>query len=76
VAEKVESTDAMRSLIGVESQPWTHEVTTTSVRAFARGVGYTGGVEEKGERLAELELHMMNEHGRNTTPGTAVVRFL
>ena len=26
------------------SRPWTYEVTTTSVRAFARGVGYTDPV--------------------------------
>lgn len=44
MAEKIEITDAMRGLIGVESKPWTHEVTTTSVRAFARGVGYTDPV--------------------------------
>ncbi|MDP6977640.1 MAG: MaoC family dehydratase N-terminal domain-containing protein [Myxococcota bacterium] len=41
MAENFEITDEMRAVIGVESQPWTHEVTSTSVRAFARGVGYT-----------------------------------
>jgi hypothetical protein len=41
MAENFEITDEMRSVIGVESAPWTHEVTTTSVRGFARGVGYT-----------------------------------
>lgn len=41
MAEKIEITDEWRKVIGVESAPWTHEVTTTSVRAFARGVGYT-----------------------------------
>jgi acyl dehydratase len=41
VADGFEITDEMRALIGTESAPWTHEVTTTSVRAFARGVGYT-----------------------------------
>lgn len=41
MAEKIEITPEMRAVIGVESPPWTHEVTTTSVRAFARGVGYT-----------------------------------
>ena len=41
MAEEIVITDSMRALIGVESQAWTHEVTTTSVRAFARGVGYT-----------------------------------
>lgn len=44
MAEKIEITDEMRAVIGVESKPWTHEVTTTSVRAFARGVGYTDRV--------------------------------
>ena len=44
MADKIEITDEMRSTIGVESKPWTHEVTTTSVRAFARGVGYTDHV--------------------------------
>ena len=41
MAQDFEITDEMRAAIGVESPPWTHEVTTTSVRMFARGVGYT-----------------------------------
>lgn len=44
MAEEFELTDAMRARIGEESEPWVHEVTTTSVRAFARGVGYTDPV--------------------------------
>ena len=44
MAETFELTDEMRSQIGSESPPWTMEVTTTSVRAFARGVGYTDPV--------------------------------
>jgi hypothetical protein len=44
MAESFEITDEMRALVGVESESWTHEVTTTSVRAFARGVGYTDPV--------------------------------
>ena len=32
-------------------------------------------VEENGERLAELELYVNNAKGKNTTPGTAIVRF-
>jgi len=44
MAENFEITDEMRAAIGVESPPWTYEVTTTSVRAFARGVGYTDPV--------------------------------
>ncbi len=44
MAEQFEITDEMRAVIGRESPPWTLEVTTTSVRAFARGVGYTDPV--------------------------------
>ena len=44
MAEEFEITDAMRAKIGTESPPWPYEVTTTSVRAFARGVGYTDPV--------------------------------
>ena len=44
MAEKFELTDEMKSKIGWESASWTYEVTTTSVRAFARGVGYTDPV--------------------------------
>jgi acyl dehydratase len=40
VAREVEITDEMRQAIGRPSRPWTLEVTTTSIRAFARGVGY------------------------------------
>jgi acyl dehydratase len=41
MAAEFELTDEMRAVIGVESDPWPVEVTTTSIRAFARGVGYT-----------------------------------
>jgi hypothetical protein len=41
VAAEFELTDEMRAVIGVESDPWPVEITTTSIRAFARGVGYT-----------------------------------
>jgi hypothetical protein len=41
MAESFEITDEMRGVIDIESSPWTHEVTTTSVRGFARGVGYS-----------------------------------
>jgi hypothetical protein len=44
MAEQFELTDAMRARIGSTSPPWTAEVTTTSIRAFARGVGYTDPV--------------------------------
>jgi acyl dehydratase len=40
MAETFEITDEMRAEIGVESDPWPYEVTTTGIRAFARGVGY------------------------------------
>ncbi len=41
MAVEFELTDEMRAVIGVESEPWPVELTTTSIRAFARGVGYT-----------------------------------
>ena len=44
MAKEFELTDEMRDQIGRESPSWTAEVTTTSVRAFARGVGYTDPV--------------------------------
>ena len=44
MAEEFEITEEMRSKIGEESPPWTYELTTTSVRGFARGVGYTDPV--------------------------------
>lgn len=44
MAQEFELTEEMRSHVGEESDPWTHEVTTTSVRAFARGVGYVDPV--------------------------------
>lgn len=44
MAESFEITDEMKARVGVESTPWTFEVTTTGVRAFARGVGYTDPV--------------------------------
>ena len=44
MAEQFELTQEMKDQVGWESQPWTWEVTTTGVRAFARGVGYTDPV--------------------------------
>lgn len=44
MAKEFELTVDMRKAIGATSPPWTYEVTTTSVRAFARGVGYTDPV--------------------------------
>ena len=41
MAAEFELTDEMRAVVGVESEPWPVEITTTSIRAFARGVGYT-----------------------------------
>jgi hypothetical protein len=35
-----EITDAMRAVVGVESEPYPVEFTSTGIRAFARGVGY------------------------------------
>ena len=39
-----ELTDDMRAVIGVESSPWPVEFTSTGIRGFARGVGYTDPV--------------------------------
>lgn len=44
MAEKIEIREEWKSQVGVGSPPWIYEVTTTSVRAFARGVGYTDPV--------------------------------
>jgi acyl dehydratase len=44
MAAHFEITDAMRAEIGRELPPWTYEITRTSVRAFARGVGTTDPV--------------------------------
>lgn len=44
MAENFQLTDELKATIGQESAPWTYEVTSTSVRAFARGVGYTDPV--------------------------------
>jgi acyl dehydratase len=44
MAEGFELTEEMKASIGQASEPWSYEVTTTSVRAFARGVGYTDPV--------------------------------
>lgn len=44
MAKEFTLTDEMRAQVGRESPPWTAEVTSTSVRAFARGVGYTDRV--------------------------------
>ena len=39
MADEFEITDDMRAQIGKETEPWTYEVTTTSVRMYARGIG-------------------------------------
>ncbi len=44
MAEAFELSEEMRAVIGVDSDPWPIEITTTSVRAFARGVGYVDSV--------------------------------
>lgn len=40
MADSFELTDEIRAQIGTETEPWSYEVTTTGIRAFARGVGY------------------------------------
>lgn len=44
MAENFEITEEMKSKIGWTSEPWIYEVSRSSVRAFARGVGYTDPV--------------------------------
>jgi len=44
MAQKIEIKEEWKTQLGVDSPPWIYEVTTTSVRAFARGVGYTDPV--------------------------------
>ncbi len=44
MADDFELTEKMKAQVGQETPPWTFEVTSTSVRAFARGVGYTDPV--------------------------------
>ena len=44
MAEQFELTPELKASIGQASAPWSYEVTSTSVRAFARGVGYTDPV--------------------------------
>lgn len=44
MAENFEITSEMKAKVGKESPPWMFEVTTTGVRAFARGVGITDPV--------------------------------
>lgn len=42
--ETVELTAEAHAALGAESEPWTWEVTTTGIRAYARGVGYEDAV--------------------------------
>ena len=44
MAQQFEITDAMRAVVGVESEAWPVEFTSTGIRAFARGVGITDTV--------------------------------
>jgi hypothetical protein len=44
MADHFKITDKMKAKVGSESPPWTFEVTTTGVRAFARGIGITDPV--------------------------------
>ncbi|MCH2409981.1 MaoC family dehydratase N-terminal domain-containing protein [Myxococcota bacterium] len=44
MAKEFELTEEMQAQVDKESPAWTFELTTTSVRAFARGVGYTDPV--------------------------------
>jgi hypothetical protein len=44
MAEQFEISDAMRAAVGVESDGWPVEFTSTGIRSFARGVGITDTV--------------------------------
>lgn len=44
MAEQFEINDSMRAAVGVESDGWPVEFTSTGIRAFARGVGITDTV--------------------------------
>lgn len=44
MAKDFQITDEMRAQVGKESPAWIYEVTTTGIRAFARGVGITDPV--------------------------------
>ncbi len=41
MADVFEVTDEIKAQYGKETDPWTYEVTTTSVRMYARGIGST-----------------------------------
>lgn len=59
-------TDEMRSVVGVESDPWTLEVDNTQIRMFARSVGYSDAVfydpefaKSKGHRALPAPPHYL-----------------
>ena len=72
MAESFEITDEMRAQIGKESPPWTYEVTTTSVRMFARGVGYTDPVYFDVDALG-YRLHPCKGDYFSLAPGASVM---
>ena len=55
-----EITAELRAQFDVESEPWPYEVTTTGVRAFARGVGYTDEIY--------YDLNVARTNGHNGLP--------
>jgi hypothetical protein len=57
-----EITAELRAQFDVESEPWPYEVTTTGVRAFARGVGYTD------EIYYDLDVARTNGHNGLPAP--------
>ena len=59
MAEHFELTAEMKAHIGKDSPPWTFEINTTSIRAFARGVGYTDPVYYDIEAAKKSELVIM-----------------
>jgi len=73
-------TEAMQATIGVESEPWTVEVDKTSVRMFARAVGYRDPLfydedfaRSKGYRSLPCPPHFLGTPMFN--PGTSDATF-
>ena len=71
-------TDEMRAVIGVESEPWTLEVDKSSIRMFARAVGYTDPIfydedfaKSKGYRSLPAPPHYLGTPVFNPVPSDA-----
>ena len=74
MAAEFELTDEMRAVVGVESEPWPVEITTTSIRAFARGVGYTDRALLRGGRRRPAGAAVLPRHP-GVDPGESDATF-